>query len=77
MQKRGIDLIASCVIAGFGIGLVLDVPGVKPTPGLRMLPLAGFPELKFGALTSGLISPLAARFMEEAAAVAKAMMDAR
>ncbi|MCU0751054.1 MAG: LysR family transcriptional regulator substrate-binding protein, partial [Akkermansiaceae bacterium] len=73
LELAGLDLISSYVIAGFGIGLALDVPGAQPTPGLRMIPLPGFPEVKFGALTSGLISPLAARFMEEAAAVAKAM----
>jgi DNA-binding transcriptional LysR family regulator len=77
LELAGLDLIASYVIAGFGIGLGLDVPGVKPAGGLRMISLEGFPEVKFGALTSGLISPLAARFMQEAAAVAKSMMDAR
>jgi hypothetical protein len=53
-------------VAEHGAGLVLDIPGATSTPGLRVLPLAGFPEIAFHALTLGNRSPMVELFIGEA-----------
>ncbi len=85
LQKRGIDwfpalelasldLIAHYVAAGFGVGLCRRAPGWTVPGDVRFLELEGFPEVKFGALTSGRVSEVAARFIAEAETVARELM---
>jgi DNA-binding transcriptional LysR family regulator len=85
LQKRGIDwfpslelasldLIARYVAAGFGVGLCLRAPGWSLPGDVRFLELEGFPAVRFGALTSGRISEVAAQFIAEAETVARELM---
>jgi DNA-binding transcriptional LysR family regulator len=74
LELAGLDLISRYVAAGFGVGLGLQVPGADPPHDLLELPLVGFPEVRFGALTSGRISELTGHFLTEARAVAREMM---
>jgi DNA-binding transcriptional LysR family regulator len=74
LELAGLDLISRYVASGFGVGLGLQVPGSEPPHDLRELPLNGFPEVRFGALTSGRISELTGHFLAEALAVARDMM---
>jgi DNA-binding transcriptional LysR family regulator len=64
------DLVARYVAAGFGIGLVLLEIGAPPVPGTKLLPLPGFPEVPYGVLWAGELTPLQKTFCEEAQAFA-------
>jgi DNA-binding transcriptional LysR family regulator len=66
LELASLDLVARFVTEGYGTGLVLDVPGARRPPGVRMLPLLDFPEVKFYALTSGNRSPMVELFISEA-----------
>ncbi len=75
LELAGLDLISRYVASGFGIGLTLRVPGAQTPSDVRALPLPGFPEVRFGALTSGRTSPLTRHFLAEAQAVAARMSE--
>ena len=60
------ELIARYVAEGFGIGLTLLEPGASPPPGIKLLPLAGFPTIPYGLLWTGILSPLQRAFFQEA-----------
>ncbi len=66
LELASLDLVARFVAAGYGAGLVLDIPGATRPPGVRALPLPGFPEVGFHALTLGNRTPMAELFIEEA-----------
>ncbi len=66
LELASIDLVARFVAAGYGSGLALEIPGVARPPGIRALPLPGFPEISFHALTLGNHSPLMELFIAEA-----------
>jgi DNA-binding transcriptional LysR family regulator len=68
IEASSLELTEAYVGHGFGIGLSLAVPGRVPPPGLRQLPLRGFPQLVFGALWSGRLPAPAASFLELARA---------
>ena len=71
MESSSLDLTEAYVRHGFGIGLSVEVPG-RPLPaGLRSLPLRGFPQLAFGALSAGRLPATAASFLELARLRAK------
>ena len=85
LQTRGIDwypayelasleLITRYVTSGFGVGLSLDIPGASQPPGVRALPLPGFPEILFGGFTNGPPGELANRFLDEAQNLASSMV---
>jgi len=69
LQARGVDwppgmvvssleLIETYVAEGFGFGAVVHVPGMKPGPGVQLIPLPDFPPLKVGIVWNGAASPL-------------------
>jgi len=69
LQKLGVDwspglvvssleLIETYVAEGYGLGAVVVVPGLKPSPGVRQIPLPEFAPLKMGIIWSGTASPL-------------------
>jgi hypothetical protein len=54
-----------CYVAeGFGAGLSLAPPTMPLVKGTRALPLKGFPEVPFGALWVGQLTPVAALLVE-------------
>ncbi len=73
LELASLDLVARFVSEGYGAGLVLDIPGIKRPPGLRALPLPGFPEISFYALTLGSHSPMVELFINEAIRVIERM----
>ncbi|MEO7100318.1 MAG: LysR family transcriptional regulator [Luteolibacter sp.] len=66
LELASLDLVARFVAEGYGAGLVLDIPGITRPPGLRSLPLPGFPEISFYALTLGTHAPMVDLFITEA-----------
>lgn len=66
LELASLDLVARFVAEGYGAGLVLDIPGATRPPGVRALPLPGFPEVSFHALTHGNRVPMVELFIEEA-----------
>ncbi len=73
LELASLDLVARFVAEGFGAGLVLEIPGVIRPPGLRVLPLEGFPAVGFYALTSGTRPPMVEVFIAEAEKVIAGM----
>lgn len=65
MQVSSLDLIETYVANGFGIGLSVAAPKSKFSPGVRALPLAGFPPIVVGALWRGKSSPMIQAFLDE------------
>jgi DNA-binding transcriptional LysR family regulator len=74
LELASLELITHYVAAGFGVGLGLRIPGASCPPGVRPLPLPGFPEVVFGAFTNDEPTPLAELFIAEAEAVARRMI---
>lgn len=68
IESSSVELVEAYVGHGFGIGLALAVPGRVSPPAVRALPLRGFPQLTFGALSSGRLAAPAASFLELARA---------
>ena len=66
LELASLDLVARFVAEGYGAGLVLGIPGATRPPGVRALPLEGFPEVSFHALTLGNRSPMVELFITEA-----------
>jgi DNA-binding transcriptional LysR family regulator len=69
-ELSSLDLVCRYVAEGFGIGLVLCPPGIPLPPNTRTLPLKGFPQVPFGALWTGRLSPVQKAVLEEAERVA-------
>lgn len=65
LELASVDLVARFVAEGYGAGLVLDIPGAIRPLGLRALPLPGFPEVCFYALTLGERQPMVDLFIAE------------
>lgn len=73
LELASLDLVARFVTEGYGAGLALDIPGSARPPGLRVLPLPGFPEIRFYALTLGKRSEMIEIFVREAEKVITGM----
>jgi len=58
-------LIQHYVASGYGIGLTVAVPGFKPPPQLRALPLSDFPPVVVGVAWSGKLSDIARQLLAE------------
>ena len=65
IQVTSERLIQQYVATGYGIGLTVAVPGFKPPPQLRALPLSDFPLVLVGAGWSGKISDIARQLLAE------------
>ena len=59
------SLIERYVANGYGIGLSVGVPGIKPSSDVRVIPLDDFPRVNVGAIWTGTLSPIPALFLEE------------
>lgn len=75
LELGSLDLVASFVAEGYGVGLSLELPGGVRPPGVRALPLEGFPEISFHALTLGKRPPIVDTFIEEAERVIAAILQ--
>ncbi len=65
LEFASLDLVERYVAEGFGIGLSVRAPGAPLPATLRTLALEGFPELPFGAMWRGQISPAAKLLLGE------------
>jgi DNA-binding transcriptional LysR family regulator len=75
VEVSSLDLIPSYVQAGFGIGVSVAVPGEKPPPKIRQLPLPNFPPLVIAALWQGKLPPVAHAFLEKIKVHARELMQ--
>lgn len=66
LELAGMDLIERFVLGGYGAGLVFAIPGSPLPPGIKALPLDGFPEISFHAITAGPSTGMAGVFIKEA-----------
>ncbi len=65
MEVSEISVIESYVEKGFGLGLGVDIPGVELPADLKAIPFPKtYPTVSLGALHSGDLKPIAARFVE-------------
>ena len=74
LELSSLDLIARYVAQGFGIGLGIAMPKMKPPVGVRTIPLEDFPTIPFSALWTGRLTPLAALLLEEARSLVKLLL---
>lgn len=65
VEVSAMDLIPLYVSLGFGVGLSIRVPGMKPGKGLRVLSLPGFPPLVVAALWQKNLSLSNAAFLAD------------
>lgn len=71
IEASSVDLIETYVASGLGIGVSISIPRKNTSPGVRALPLDGFPPLIIGALWRGQKTPLIECFLTEAQKRAK------
>jgi DNA-binding transcriptional LysR family regulator len=64
IEVSSLGLIETYVSKGYGIGLYVSIPRYRFSPGIRPLPLPGFPSVTLGALWVGKPSPLKTAFVE-------------
>jgi DNA-binding transcriptional LysR family regulator len=64
IEVSSTELAARYVALGLGVGLSAASPSAPRMPGVRALPLPGFPPLPVAALWKGTPEPLAARFLD-------------
>jgi DNA-binding transcriptional LysR family regulator len=65
IEASSVDLVEIYVTSGLGIGMSVTVPKKTLPPGLRALPLPGFPPAVIGAMWRGKITPLLKLFLDE------------
>ncbi len=65
IEVNSARLIERYVASGYGIGLVVAVPGFKPASQLRALSLAQFPSVVVGVAWSGKLSNIARQLFAE------------
>lgn len=58
IEVTALELIATYVAAGFGLGVTLAVPGVRMPGNVRLLPITGIPLVKLGAVWRGKATPV-------------------
>ncbi|MCB1226897.1 MAG: LysR family transcriptional regulator [Verrucomicrobiales bacterium] len=64
-ELASLDLVGRYAAQGFGIGLSLEMPGVKPPRRVRLLPLEDFPMISFGLFHPAKPGPTVQRFIDE------------
>lgn len=75
LEMGSLDLVVRYVAQGFGVGLILHQPDLIPIDGTRLVPLHDFPQLTYGALWRGKITPLIEAFLQEASVMAMELQD--
>jgi len=71
IEANSAELIEAYVGNGLGIGVSVAIPGKALSPKVRMLPLAGFPQIVIGVLWRGRMTPLRQAFLDEIRSRAK------
>ena len=66
VEVNSTDIIRDYVARGFGTGIGILIPGLKPPKGVKALPLKGFPPLVIGALYQGKPKGLVQEFLRVA-----------
>ncbi len=64
IELSTLEMVATYVAAGFGIGLVPLVPGLGSVDATRLLPLPDFPRLRIAAFWQEPLPPLAKAFLD-------------
>ncbi len=65
IEVSSTGLIEHYVANAYGVGATVATPGFKPPPGVRVVPLPGFPPVVVGAAWAGKLSPIAQQFLAE------------
>ncbi len=71
VEVDSLETVFEYAARGFGAGIGVSIPGVKPKTGVREVALPGFAPLIVGALYQGALKPLAKDFLDAAKARAK------
>ena len=66
VEVNSTDIIRDYVARGFGTGIGVLIPGLKPPTGVKALPLKGFPPLVIGAVYQGKPKGLVQEFLRTA-----------
>ena len=74
IEVNSARLIERYVASGYGIGLAVAVPGFKPSPQVRTLPLPHFPPVVVGVAWSGKLSNIAQQLLAELETEAQVQM---
>ena len=64
LEVNSFDLAEKLAAKGFGFGFGVVSPSSKRVPGVRAIPLPGFPALKIGVLWQGKLEGLLKTFVE-------------
>lgn len=73
IEAGTLELVVTYVMEGFGVGLGVEIPGMKLPAGVRALPLEDFPKLQMGVLSSGHLSPVAQALVQMLTQAARAL----
>ena len=65
LEVSSVDLMATYVAGGFGIGVSVQVPRAPLPPTVRALPLPDFAPVNFGVMWRGKVSALLQAFLDE------------
>ena len=76
IEVHSLDLVEIYAAAGFGVGLSFALPGARPNPALRALPIAELQPLQVGALWRGKPPPLLSALLEALRARARLLAAA-
>ncbi len=77
IEAGTLELVTTYVVEGFGIGLGVDIPGMKSPHGIRVLPLDDFPRLSIGVLSAGHQSPVSETFVQLLVSAARTLETLR
>lgn len=75
IEVSSVELVQTYVANGHGIGVTVGVPKMKIHPQVRVLPLAGFEPVQFGALWQGGENPLLVAFLKIVQAAARRLVE--
>jgi len=65
LEVSSVDLMATYVAGGFGIGVSVQVPKAPLLPSVRAIPLPNFAPVNFGVMWRGKVSALLQAFLDE------------
>lgn len=68
-----LETVREYAARGFGVGVSVSIPGLKPPAGLREVKPSGFPPVVLGAIYQGALKPVAKEFLDAARRRAKAL----
>src|SRR6266699_6194090 len=74
IEVNSARLIERYVASGYGIGLAVAIPGLKPAAGVRVLELPNFPAVVVGASWSGKLSNISKQLLAELETEAQVQM---